>query len=88
MNNLLGMQKKDTAQFNLRPPRRVISRLTELSQKFKRDATQVAVEVLEEYTELWAEAEQAKRDTISQQIKNAAGGTAAKSQAPGRKDNR
>lgn len=65
---LRPMPKKDTAQFNLRPARELVNRLAELSQRFKRDsANQVAVEILRDYIELWADAEQAKYDTIRQQ---------------------
>jgi len=63
-----NMPKKDNATFFLRPPRDVINRLDELSKKFKRDSpNQVAVEILRDYAELWAAAEQAKYDTILRQ---------------------
>lgn len=62
---LHSMPKKDTTQFHIRPPREVLNRLEELARRFKRDsANQVAVEVLRDYSELWASAEQAKYDTI------------------------
>lgn len=65
---LRNMANKDTAQFHIRPTRHVINRLDELSRKFKRDSpNQVAVEILRDYTELWAAAEQAKYDTIIRQ---------------------
>jgi hypothetical protein len=62
------MPKKDTEQLHLRPPRELINRLSELAVQFKKEsANQVAVEVLREYLEFWARAEQAKYDTILQQ---------------------
>lgn len=62
------MAKKDTVQFNLRPPREVIRRLDELAHQYGFvAATEVAVEVLQYYTDLWAAAEQAKRDAIKNQ---------------------
>lgn len=62
------MAKKDTEQLHIRPPRSVINRLDELSRKYKRDSgNQVAVEILRDYIELWATAEQAKHDTILRQ---------------------
>lgn len=65
---LQNMRKKDTEQFHIRPPRDVINRLDELSKKFKRDTpNQVAVEILRDYVELWAAAEQTKYDTIVRQ---------------------
>lgn len=65
---LQNMSKKDTEQFHIRPPRTVINRLAELSKKFKRDTpNQVAVEILRDYMELWAAAEQTKYDTILRQ---------------------
>lgn len=65
---LQNMRKKDTEQFHIRPPRNVINRLVELSKKFKRDTpNQVAVEILRDYVELWATAEQTKYDTIVRQ---------------------
>lgn len=65
---LQNMAKKDTEQFHIRPPRAVINRLAELSKKFKRDTpNQVAVEILRDYMELWAAAEQTKYDTILRQ---------------------
>lgn len=68
MLRVSAMAKKDTGQFNLRPPRELVNRLAALAVEFRRDApTQIAVEILQEYTELWAEAEQAKRDAIERQ---------------------
>jgi spermidine/putrescine-binding protein len=65
---LQSMRKKDTEQFHIRPPRNVINRLNDLSKKFKRDTpNQVAVEILRDYVELWAAAEQTKYDTILRQ---------------------
>lgn len=65
---LHNMRKKDTEQFHIRPPRNVINRLDELSRRFKRDTpNQVAVEILRDYMELWAAAEQTKYDTIIRQ---------------------
>jgi hypothetical protein len=65
---LQNMAKKDTEQFHIRPPRTVINRLDALSKKFQRESpNQVAVEILRDYVELWAAAEQAKRDTILRQ---------------------
>lgn len=62
------MAKKDTVTFHIRPPRNVINKLDALSKQFKRDSpNQVAVEILRDYIELWAAAEQAKYDTIVRQ---------------------
>lgn len=62
------MAKKDTVQFHIRPHRAVVNELEELSKRFKRDsANQVAVEILRDYSELWANAEQAKLDVITRQ---------------------
>ena len=63
-----AMPKQDTEQLHLRPRREIINRLHELAEKFKKPSgNQVAVEVLEEYLEFWAKAEQAKYDTIRHQ---------------------
>ena len=65
---LQNMRKKDTEQFHIRPPRNVINRLDQLAKQFKRDTpNQVAVEILRDYVELWAAAEQTKHDTIRRQ---------------------
>lgn len=65
---LRSMAKKDTQQFHIRPARDVVNRLESLAKRFKRDsANQVAVEILRDYCELWAAAEQAKYDTIMRQ---------------------
>lgn len=62
------MPKKDTVQFHIRPARAVVNDLEALSKRFKRDsANQVAAEILRDYSQLWAAAEQAKLDTIERQ---------------------
>ncbi len=63
-----SIAKKDTHPFHLRPLRDVTNRLDALAKRFKREsANQIAVEILRDYSELWAAAEQAKLDTIKRQ---------------------
>ena len=62
------MKKKDTVQFHLRPLRDLVNRLEDLSKRFKREsANQIAVEILRDYAELWAAAEQTKQEVIVRQ---------------------
>lgn len=58
----------DTVQFLLRPKRELAKRLDTLAKQFRRKSgNQVAVEILEQYTDFYAQAEQAKQDVLTQQ---------------------
>lgn len=62
-------EKKDTTGFFLRPERELINRLTQLQNEFKKTKTanQIAVEIISEYIEFWAEAERARQEVIDKQ---------------------
>lgn len=61
-------ENKDTKGFFLRPERGLINRLAQLREEFKKgSANQVAVEIINEYIEFWAEAERAKQEVIEKQ---------------------
>jgi hypothetical protein len=63
-----AMPKKDTIPMQIRPLRETSNRLHKLAEAFKKESgNQVALEIIEEYLEFWVQAEQAKRDTITQQ---------------------
>lgn len=63
-----AMPKKDTTPMQIRPLRETSNRLHKLAEAFKKESgNQVALEIIEEYLEFWVQAEQAKRDTITQQ---------------------
>lgn len=56
------MAKKDTQGFFLRPERDLVNRLEKLKDEFEKgSANQVAVEVIKDYIDFWAEAERAKK---------------------------
>lgn len=64
----LPMENKDNKGFFIRPERELINRLHHLSKEFKtQTANKIAVEVINEYLDLWAEAERAKRKVIATQ---------------------
>jgi hypothetical protein len=65
--------KSETEQLNLRPQKKTIEKLQKLADKFfKRSKAEVAVEIIEEYMDLWERAESAKRQVIDGQHRAAA----------------
>jgi len=62
------MAKKDNSPFLLRPPRELVNRLEKLCAEFKKpSANQIAVEVIDQYLDSWAEIETVKRRAREEQ---------------------
>lgn len=71
----------DTVQFLLRPRRELAKRLDSLAKQFRRKSgNQVAVEILEQYADFYAQAEQARLDVLTHQreLISSAGGQVRK----------
>jgi hypothetical protein len=57
----------DKRQLNLYPDRSVLNRLENIASKFGRPRTQIALDIIETYMDMWALAEEAKKNVVREQ---------------------
>lgn len=57
----------DKRQLNLYPDRVVLNRLEQIASRFGKPRTQVALDILETYMDMWALAEDAKKSVVQEQ---------------------